>query len=139
MQSVSRTARVDKSKSKRSILVVDDEKWLVESLDLALRKHKYNVIPAYSYDDAIAALQREKIDLIVTDIAMERKDGLQLVKEVRENPRFKELPVIVQSGFGDQMQKEAIALKARAVFQKPVKMEDLLWAIHDALGTKTKK
>lgn len=126
-----------KTKNAKTILVLDDDRYLRNAYRRFFEKRGFSVTTTDSYDTALQILGERKIDLCIFDIALEEKSGLELLKTMRSDDRYRDLPVIIQSGFGEKLQKEAIALHPHAVFQKPVKMEDLLWTIKDALGLST--
>jgi CheY-like chemotaxis protein len=81
-------------KQKR-ILVVEDSEVMRKFLRAHLKKSGFEVVEA---EDGVAAtlkLEREHFDLIICDIMMPRKDGWELLNEVKSNPKTKDIPVIV--------------------------------------------
>ncbi|MBI4390789.1 MAG: sigma-54-dependent Fis family transcriptional regulator [candidate division NC10 bacterium] len=110
------------------ILVVDDEAPQRELLAGFLAKQGYEVVPVASGNEALARLQRETFDLILTDHRMPQMSGLDLLKAAREvNP---ELPVVVMTAYGSVEQAVA-AMKAGAYdyLGKPIDLDDLLHRI----------
>jgi two-component system chemotaxis response regulator CheY len=95
------------------VLVVDDEYLLRESVARLLRTRGYRVAQAENGEDAWEHLLADDdgIELVVTDNDMPELKGIQLLRRMRADPRFKDLPVVLQSG-GDSAKSEAIALKA---------------------------
>ena len=80
---------------KRKILVVDDEDVIRKFLRIQLSKWGFEVREASDGQQAIEALGRDHFDLLVCDILMPRKNGWEVLKEVKSNPRTSEIPVIV--------------------------------------------
>ncbi|MCX8009959.1 MAG: response regulator, partial [Ignavibacteria bacterium] len=78
---------------KRKILVVDDEKDIVEILRYNLTKEGYEVITAFNGKDALQKIS-ESIDLVVLDVMMPEIDGLELCKRIKANPSTAKIPVI---------------------------------------------
>jgi DNA-binding response OmpR family regulator len=77
------------------VLVVDDEKDLGDMLVRFLRRHGYR--PTYCEDGAEAwrRLQRERFDIVVTDVNMPEMDGLELSQRIRADKELKRLPIIM--------------------------------------------
>lgn len=86
------------------ILVVDDEREIVELLTIYLRKEGYNVVKAYDGIQALKKVQEHNdIALIILDIMMPKKDGLSVVKELRDNNI--DLPILLLSAKGSDKDK----------------------------------
>lgn len=75
------------------ILVADDEKEIVDLIDLYLRNN-YTVIKAYDGIDALSKIKSNKIDLAIIDIMMPNMDGYKLIENIRKD---KEIPIIIIS------------------------------------------
>lgn len=78
-----------------NILVVDDDAVNRLLLRAIFTAEQMKVVPAVDGVEALAALEREPIDAIVTDILMPKMDGYRLCYEVRTHPRFRHLPLII--------------------------------------------
>lgn len=76
-----------------NILVVDDEKEIVELVDLYLR-NTYTVIKSYNGNDALVKINENEIDLAIVDIMMPNMDGYKLIENIRKD---KEIPIIIIS------------------------------------------
>jgi len=83
------------SVAKRKILVVDDEKYVVELIRDILESGGYRVIPAYSAREALEKVYIESPDLILLDILMPRVDGYQVCREIRKDILLSNIPVIM--------------------------------------------
>ncbi|PIV19764.1 MAG: hypothetical protein COS40_16090, partial [Deltaproteobacteria bacterium CG03_land_8_20_14_0_80_45_14] len=80
---------------KRKILIVDDEEVIRKFLRIHLAKLGYEVTEAADGEQAIEQLGKDDFDLLICDIMMPKKDGWEVIKEVKSNPKTKNLPVIV--------------------------------------------
>jgi DNA-binding response OmpR family regulator len=80
---------------KRKILIVDDEEVIREFLRIHLAKLGYEVKEAADGEQAIEELGKDDFDLLICDILMPKKDGWEVVKEVKSNSKTKQLPVIL--------------------------------------------
>ena len=67
-----------------NILVCDDDKEIVEAIDIYLTKEGYNVIKAYDGIEAIEKLKSEDIHLLLIDVMMPRLDGIRATLKIRE-------------------------------------------------------
>jgi CheY-like chemotaxis protein len=86
----------------KKILIVDDDKDLVQTLSQVLKANKYDVVEAYSGQEGLAKLLESKPDLMILDIMMERDTaGFEVAYQIRdkkESSRFKEVrdvPIII--------------------------------------------
>ena len=122
----------------KTILVVDDDDLLVESLTDLLEREGYRVVSADNCKDGLARLVSENPDLIVTDFIMPVADGLELVRELRALPEFQSLPVIVMSasnqGGAFWTQAKARPLGVSMFVSKPFELEELLEIIEQLIG-----
>lgn len=108
---------------KRSILVCDDEEGIRESLKLILEKD-YDVIFAESGDEAIQKMKASPVDIVILDIKMPKKDGLETLKELKNiNPSSK---VIIATGYKSaDIAQEAMKLGASDYIVKPFNRDNI--------------
>ena len=76
------------------ILVCDDDKDIVEAIDIYLTQEGYEVLKAYDGDEAIRVLKNNEVDLLIMDVMMPRLDGIRATLKIRENMS---LPIIILS------------------------------------------
>ncbi len=114
--------------SQRAILVIDDQDDLRVTLQATLTGAGYRVVTAANGREANKAFAHEQLDLVLTDILMPGKDGVEVITDLRKSRP--NLPVIAMSGGGrmpaDFYLKLARALGAKAILQKPFSNEQLL-------------
>jgi DNA-binding response OmpR family regulator len=79
----------------RKILIVDDEEVIRKFLRIHLTKLGYEVKEAADGEQAIKLLGGDDFDLLICDILMPKKDGWEVIKEVKSDPKTKDIPVIV--------------------------------------------
>lgn len=84
------------------ILVCDDDKDIVEAIDIYLTQEGYEVLKAYDGDEAIKVLKRNEVDLLIMDVMMPRLDGIRATLKIRENMS---LPIIVLSAKSEDADK----------------------------------
>src|ERR1700687_3416870 len=119
----------------RTILLGEDELEVRNYLEMALRCHGYSIESAQDGEEVLTCLERERdiISLVLLDIMMPRKDGLETLREIRRFDR--ELPVVMLSGASSPLKVvEAMKSGATDFIPKPVSHEDLRDATENALG-----
>jgi DNA-binding response OmpR family regulator len=77
------------------VLVVDDEKAIVKLIEVNLRLEDFHVVTAADGIEALERLREERPDLIILDIMMPRMDGWEVLRQVREDQEFMDVPVVV--------------------------------------------
>lgn len=77
------------------ILVVDDERAIVKLIEVNLRLENYEVVTAADGYEALEQLQGVSPDMIILDIMMPRLDGWEVLRQVRENEAYQDIPVVV--------------------------------------------
>lgn len=92
-----------------SILVVDDEPYIVDLLVLALEDEGYQVAHAYDGEQAWRLVHQQPPDLIISDISMPRLNGLDLLDRLREQGRLARIPVILMSAVRRKVDRPDIA------------------------------
>ena len=103
----------------KNILIAEDEDILVNVLKDRFEVEGWSVTVAKNGVEAMAAIGKSKFDLLLLDLLMPKKDGFEVLKEVKGNPELKNLPIIVLSNLGgDEDIKKAMALGADDYFVK---------------------
>jgi len=114
----------------KTILLVDDEELVTRSISKLLQKQGFAVLTAKSGEEAVAIFQREKIDLVVSDVRMPQMNGLEAIKSIRQHQKKKAqkaIPEILITGYADEaMIREAEALKVADCLYKPFDIRDFL-------------
>ncbi len=85
-----------------NILVVDDDKEIVGAIEIYLKKEGYHIIKAYNGNQAIQMIKEKEIHLIILDIMMPEKDGIETLEEIRKD---KKIPVILLSAKSEDYDK----------------------------------
>jgi len=110
------------------VLVVEDSPTMRQLIVFALKRIRgFQIVEAYDGVDGLKKLSAEKFDLILTDINMPIMDGLKLVSMVRNDPNYKETPIIVITTEGATEDRErALALGANEYITKPIQTMKIL-------------
>ncbi len=119
----------------KKILVADDEVFMLRLLDMTLKKGGYVVISCRDGKEALAAAAAQLPQLIVLDVMMPGLDGLGALRQLKENPATREIPVVVLSAKGHALTKvEAEASGAVLFLAKPFSPNELLGAVQKILS-----
>lgn len=121
------------SRKSANLLLVDDDPSLLKLLGMRLSSEGFKVSTAESGPEALKRLQKEKIDLVISDLRMDEMDGMALFDEVQK--AHPNLPVIILTAHGSI--PDAVTATQRGVFSfltKPVDKDALYKAIDEALA-----
>ena len=118
------------------ILVIDDEQYILLMLKKMLERAGFDVDIAINGEEGLRYYHKYPADLIITDIVMPEKEGLETIRELKShNPDIK---IIAISGGGRVDSKEylesARLFGAKQVFSKPFKQAELLKAVQEMLS-----
>jgi DNA-binding response OmpR family regulator len=115
---------------KRKILIVDDEEVIRQFLRNHLAKLGYEVKEAADGEQAIEELGKDDFDLLICDILMPKKDGWEVVKEVKSNSKTKQLPVILLTAKNEDSDMfKGYDLGASYYMTKPFTKAQLLYGL----------
>jgi signal transduction histidine kinase len=110
----------------KKILVIDDEAWLREMIQLALRQNGFVVLEAENGEKGIAIARKELPDLILCDVNMEKVDGYHTLSALRSEPATASIPFILMTGLADQAgMRHGMELGADDYLPKPFTIENL--------------
>lgn len=123
-----------KANSQTTIMVIDDEPAFLDVLSEILETKNYNVLTFSGALKALDFLQKQKPDLILTDIMMPDMDGLTLIRALRTRPEFSDLPIIVISAHaGPKDEARTLIAGANAYLAKPFTASELQNTIRTVL------
>lgn len=116
-----------------TILLVDDEYGFLEVLALLMKQEGYDVAVASDGEEALARLQEQRPDLVITDYWMPKMDGLELCRRMHADERWRGIPVLLLTAVHDPGAIPAVPGLTR-ILRKPVHLPDLMSAAKEALG-----
>ena len=108
-----------------NILVVEDDKNLRKLITTCLKKNNYTPFEANDGEEALEMLDKQYIDLIITDVMMPKMDGFELIKELRMS-EYKLPILLITAKDSKQDKKEGFLLGADDYMVKPINIEELL-------------
>ena len=117
------------------IMVVDDESIVLDSCRLVLEADGFQVLLVTSADKAITAIQDQEPALLLVDIKMPERDGMYLMREIKE--KWPDIPIIVMSGYHTaETVKEAVKMGATTFIAKPFTPDELLETLRQVIQKK---
>ena len=127
------------SETKR-ILVVDDEPDFASLVQANLEKEGFEVEVAYDGVEGFEKIVANPPDVIVLDVMMPEKDGYELCKEIKNDERFDEIPVIMLTAVGDHVtttrysHHDGRSLEAEDYISKPASAEEITESVKRLIG-----
>lgn len=118
----------------KKILVIDDEEWLREMVQLALRQRGYDVLEAENGSVGIEKARKELPDLVLCDVNMEKVDGYLTLSSLRSEPTTAAIPFILMTGLADNAgMRHGMELGADDYLPKPFTLDALYAAVEARL------
>ena len=111
----------------KKILIVDDEKDIVDLISYNLEKEGFATIKAYDGESALKLVNAKKPDLVILDLMLPGVRGLEVCKFIRKNPEIETLPIIMLTAKGDQVDKIlGLEMGADDYVTKPFNVRELI-------------
>jgi len=112
------------------LLVVDDDKDIVDALKNRLLRENYEVVVAFDGEEALVKVREDNPDIVMLDLMMPKVNGFEVLKEIREKYNDRWRPVVIVSAKGDlESVKKGYNLEADLYLTKPCGMEHILRGI----------
>ncbi|HEX2960358.1 MAG: response regulator [Bacteroidota bacterium] len=105
---------------KKVILIADDSPTIRKFVSFSLTMHGFEVVSACDGMEAMEKLPAHKIDLVITDLNMPNLDGFELIKTIRGNEEYKDIPIIILSSLsGSEDVEKGMSYGASSYLVKP--------------------
>jgi two-component system, chemotaxis family, chemotaxis protein CheY len=117
----------------KKILVVEDDPDARRLIESILKLSRLSVVVAADGQEGLDRAKAELPDVIITDIAMPRLNGLAMIRELRGMPDFKKIPILAITSYGMEKAMEAIKAGANRALARPVENRLLLVFVFDLL------
>ena len=122
------------------ILVVDDDRDVAQTVELALRRRGFKVAMANSGVEALKVLRRYNPDLVILDVLMPGMSGLEVCRRLRADPNTETLPIIFLTARGQERDRiEGLRAGADDYLSKPFNLEELLLRVNAVLRRSQKE
>lgn len=122
----------------KTILVADDEPYVLRSLEFILKKEGHRVVTATDGQDALEKIQAEQPDLVFLDIQMPRMDGNTVCRTLRQDPERRDLYIIMITAKGQEADRlQSMECGANEFITKPFSPRKLVDRVREILGGST--
>lgn len=119
-----------------NILAVDDDKEIVKAIEIYLGKENYKIYKAYDGEEALEQIKQNDIHLVILDIMMPKKDGIEALTEIRKN---RNIPVIILSAKSEDIDKiNGLNIGADDYVTKPFNPVELIARVNALIRRYTK-
>ncbi|MBN1277254.1 MAG: response regulator [Deltaproteobacteria bacterium] len=116
------------------ILVVDDEKDLVELISYNLEREGFGIIKAYDGETALRLVQTQKPDLVILDLMLPGIQGMEVGRFIRKNPEISHIPIIMVTAKNDEFDKVlGLEMGADDYITKPFSVRELIARVRAVL------
>ncbi|MCR5661503.1 MAG: response regulator [bacterium] len=119
---------------RKKILIADDEPFILELIAVSLEGMPYEIIHASDGEEALRIIWEEHPDLVILDVMMPRKDGLEICRMIKADPQLSATPVILLSAKGNEENvKQGEEAGAMMYICKPFSPKQLLSVLNGLL------
>lgn len=116
------------------LLIVEDDLYLREAFRMMLEDAGYQVAEASTGAEALAAVEQHKPDLILLDLGLPDRNGLDVARAIKQEPRTADVIIVALTGrVGAEEKRECLEAGCRAYFAKPVSPRELLKKLPELL------
>lgn len=129
--------KIKEKYKQQTVLIVDDSVSARTVIKNLLERHHYQVITAKDGADALQVLESHLPDLIILDIDMPRMDGFEFSADMRQDARYKDIPIVIVTARPKEHQKRAAELKLYNIIDKPFQKTKFMSTIWSVLGKKS--
>ncbi len=88
--------------NQNKILLVEDDSMMVRMYQRKLEKDGFQLTLAFNGEEGLAALKKEKPDIVLLDIMMPKMNGIEMLKAVKADPALKDIPIVILTNLGDR-------------------------------------
>jgi len=119
----------------KRILIVDDDAFIRRPLEFILREEGYLPATAVNAEDGLRQIEAAPPDLIFLDVMMPGKDGFALCEELKGDPRYRAIPIVLLSARGQEHDRaKGLALGAADFMTKPYSPHELKARVRELLS-----
>jgi len=122
------------AKKTPTVYFIDDSATMREVIKIAFRRENINVITCADAASALAQFEQNRPDVVITDVIMPDQDGYSVCSQIKQNPEFSQIPVVLMSGVVNKsVADKAVSVKADELIRKPFQPQDLIARVKSLL------
>jgi twitching motility two-component system response regulator PilH len=120
-----------------TVYFIDDSATMREVIKIAFRRENINVLTSHDAVLALEEIEKNRPDIVITDVIMPVKDGYEVCQFIKTHPELSKIPVVLMSGVVNRAVAErAFAVKANELLRKPFQPQDLIARVRHLLMSK---
>ena len=120
-----------------TVYFIDDSATMREVIKIAFRRENMIVLACHDGASALAQMERDRPDVVISDVIMPDKDGYEVCQHIKQHPTLGKTPVILMSGVVNRaVAEKAFAVKADELIRKPFQPQDLITRVKHLLQPK---
>jgi len=121
-----------------TVYFIDDSATMREVIKIAFRRENIHVITCADAASALAQFEQNRPDVVITDVIMPDQDGYSVCTQIKQNPQFSEVPVVLMSGVVNKsVADKAVSVKADELIRKPFQPQELIGRVKSLLEPKS--
>jgi CheY-like chemotaxis protein len=121
-----------------TVYFIDDSATMREVIKIAFRRESINVITCADAASAFAQFEQTPPDTVITDVIMPDQDGYSVCTQIKQNPQFSAVPVLLMSGVVNKtVADKAVSVQADELIRKPFQPQELIGRVKTLLGLNT--
>jgi DNA-binding response OmpR family regulator len=125
------------AKKTPTVYFIDDSATMREVIKIAFRRENIHVITCADAASALAQFDRYRPDVVITDVIMPDQDGYSVCSQIKQNPEFSQIPVVLMSGVVNKsVADKAVSVKADELIRKPFQPQELIARVKSLLDPK---
>ncbi len=125
------------AKKTPTVYFIDDSATMREVIKIAFRRENINVITCADAASALAQFDQYRPDVVITDVIMPNQDGYSVCSQIKQNPEFSQIPVVLMSGVVNKsVADKAVSVKADELIRKPFQPQELIARVKSLLDPK---
>jgi CheY-like chemotaxis protein len=125
------------AKKTPTVYFIDDSATMREVIKIAFRRENINVITCADAASALAQFDQYRPDVVITDVIMPDQDGYSVCSQIKQNPEFSKIPVVLMSGVVNKsVADRAVSVKADELIRKPFQPQELIARVKSLLDPK---
>ena len=122
------------AKKTPTVYFIDDSATMREVIKIAFRRENINVITCADAASALAQFEQYRPDVVITDVIMPDQDGYSVCSQIKQNPEFSQIPVVLMSGVVNKsVADKAVSVKADELIRKPFQPQELIARVKSLL------
>lgn len=121
------------------ILIAEDEPTILETLNFLLERAGFSVTSVTDGDAVMGAIRRARPGMVVLDVMLPKRSGLEVLKALRADPEYKDMPVLILTARGQSHDRQlALDLKADGFITKPFANDEVVDEVRRLLSRREK-